>query len=279
MAEATHKITPRPIGAGVEAFTTYYPVPGLGLVPINAFLLRAEQPVLVDTGAVVMADAYVDAIQSSIDPRDLRWIWLTHADPDHIGGLRRILDLAPQARLVTTFLGLGKLGLYAPLPPERVYLLNPGQRLDVGDRALLAMRPPTYDAPETTGFFDTRTGTLFSSDSFGALLSAPAERAGDLTPNALRDGIVTWATIDSPWLAGTEPAVFDASLTAIRDLAPPVVLSTHLPPAFGMTDALIDIMRRARTAPPWIGPDQEAFARMLAPPEVVAARPAERIGV
>jgi len=179
---------------------------------------------------------------------------------------------------VTTFLGLGKLGLYGPIPPERVYLVNPGQRLDVGDRELLAMRPPTYDAPETTGFFDTRTGTLFSADSFGALLSAQAERANDLTPKALQDGVVTWATIDSPWLAATDPATHEARLAAIHDLAPPVVLSSHLPPAFGMTDALLDVMRAARTAPPWVGPDQKALTEMLASAPAAAPRPAERIG-
>jgi len=118
---------------------------------------------------------------------------------------------------------------------------------------------------------------VFSSDSFGALLSAQAERAGDLTPEALRLGITTWATIDSPWLSATEPTVLDASLTTIRDLAPPIVLSTHLPPAFGMTDVLLEIVRAARSAPPWVGPDQAAFTAMLTPPPPAAPRPSERI--
>ena len=66
------------------------------------------------------------------------------------------------------------------MPPERVHLLNPGQRLSVGDRDLLAVRPPTFDAPETTGVFDTRSRALFTADCFGALLAEPAERVRDL---------------------------------------------------------------------------------------------------
>lgn len=275
MAEPMQKITPRAIGAGVEVLTSYYPVPGLGLVPINAFLLRAAQPVLVDTGPVMMSGAYLDAIRSAIDLRDLRWIWLTHADPDHIGALREVLAEAPNARLVTTFLGLGKLGLYGPLAPERVYLLNPGQRLDVGDRTLVAFRPATYDAPETTGFFDERTRTLFSSDSFGAVVSEPAERADDIRAGALRDGVVLWATVDSPWLSSVDPTAYESALARVHALAPSLVLSTHLPPAFAMLDVLLGHLRTARTATPWVGPDQKAFAQLLAEQPPPPPRPVE----
>lgn len=264
MTEQRQKITRRAIGAGVEVFTSNFVVPGLGQIPINAFLLRAEQPVLVDTGFVAASREYLDAVRSTIDLRDLRWIWLTHADPDHIGCLREVLAAAPQARLVTTYLGLGKLGLYGPIAPEQVYLLNPGESLDVGDRQLVALRPPIYDAPETTGFLDSKTRTLFSSDCFGAVLSAPPERAADVAPPALRDGMILWATVDAPWLGVAEPTAFDASLARIRDLAPPVVLSTHLPPAIGMTDILLAHARAARTAPPFVGFDQSAFTALLA---------------
>ncbi len=75
-----------------------------------------------------------------------------------------MLELAPNARIVTTYLGMGKLGIQG-FPVERVYLLNPGQSLDVGDRTLQALTPPSYDAPETTALFDNKTRTLFSADS------------------------------------------------------------------------------------------------------------------
>jgi flavorubredoxin len=263
MIDPTQKVAPRSIGGGVDVFTSYFAVPGLGLVPINAFLLHAEQPVLVDTGLVARSGEYFDAIGAAIDLRQLRWIWLTHDDPDHIGSLRDLLAAAPQARLVTTFVGLGKLSLYGPVAPHRVYLLNPGQSLDVGDRMLLCMKPPTYDAPETTCFFDSSTRTLFSSDCFGAVLAEPAERANDIAPGALRDGAVLWATLDSPWLESVVPSAFETALTRIRDLAPTRILSTHLPPALAMTDVLLGHERTARMSSPYVGPDQQAFTAML----------------
>jgi glyoxylase-like metal-dependent hydrolase (beta-lactamase superfamily II) len=258
-------VTTRTIqGADAEQMSTFYPVPGLGFVPINAYLLRATEPVLVDTGPITYRAQYLQALGRLIDLDDLRWIYLTHADPDHLGCLGEVLAAAPRARLVTTFLGLGKLGLSLDIPLDRVYLLNPGQRLRVGDRELLAVEPATFDAPETTGFVDSKTGVLFSSDSFGALVSAPAEDAAAMSAAALRDGVVTWATIDSPWLARTTEQAMEAALQRIRDLAPPIVLSSHLPPAAGMLDVLIGHIRTARSQPRWVGPDQAALTAMLA---------------
>ncbi len=54
--------------------------------------------------------------------------------------------------------------------------------------------------PITTGFVDDRTGILFSSDCFGALLPAVSESAADLDSDTLRGGQVRLATIDSPWI-------------------------------------------------------------------------------
>jgi hypothetical protein len=36
--------------ADVVAFTDVAPIPGLGFLPVNAYLVQAEQPLLVDSG-------------------------------------------------------------------------------------------------------------------------------------------------------------------------------------------------------------------------------------
>jgi hypothetical protein len=62
---------------------------------------------------------------------------------------------------------------------ERIFLLNPGQSLDLGDRRLTAFRPPLYDSPATTGSYDQLTGTCFTSDSFGSPVAFPDQAGVD----------------------------------------------------------------------------------------------------
>jgi hypothetical protein len=247
----------------IDILPSYFPIPGLGIVPINVFVLKAAEPVLVDTGLVLLSDEYMEALSSIIDLDDLRWLWLTHADPDHIGSLYRLLDEAPRLRVITTFLGIGRLSLSRPLPLDRVHLLNPGQGLSVGDRTLTAVKPPTYDAPETTGFHDSKSGAFFSADSFGALMSEPAENAAEIGPEDLRRGMVTWTTVDSPWLHAIDTAKFANTLNLVRDMSPTVILSSHLPPAHGMTDVLLNHLAAVPAAEPFVGPDQPALEAML----------------
>lgn len=256
-------LDPRPVAPDTEALTTHIPIPGLGTLAANAFLIRAAQPVLVDAGIVAVKDAFMQRLRSAIAVEEIRWLWLTHTDPDHVGAVEAVLAEAPRARLVTTFLGLGKLGLSRSLPPERIYLLNPGQSLDVGDRSLVAWKPPTFDAPETTALFDPKTEALFTADAFGALTTAPAEDASAIPPAELREGILRWASIDVPWLSSVDQGVFGRALEAVRRWSPRVVLGSHLPPARGLTDTLLDNLAAAREVPPFVGPDQAAMTKMM----------------
>lgn len=244
--------------------TAYAPLPGLGLLPINAFVIRAKEPVLIDTGLAAQRESFMQALSGVIDPADLRWIWVTHMDADHIGNLQAVLDAAPEARLVTTYLGMGKAGLLG-LPLERCHLLNPGQSLQVGDRELLAVKPPVFDAPETTGLLDRRSGTLFSSDSFGALLQETAEDAEQVAAPALREGMRLWASVDAPWLQVIDEDKFQASVDALADLKPARLLSSHLPPASGrMLEALVSNLKDAPAQPAFVGPDQAQLELMMA---------------
>jgi flavorubredoxin len=248
----------------IHVLPSYVTIPGLGMIPVNAFVLKAREPVLVDTGYVLDSPAFLDALRAVIELRDLRWIWLTHTDFDHIGSLRQILEEAPEARVVTTFLGVGIMGLAQPLPLDRVHLLNPGQALDVGDRTLTAFKPPVFDNPSTTGFYESKSGALFSSDCFGAVLQAPAGDAAAIEPEALGRGQVLWATVDSPWLHNVDPGKFTRALGRIREMSPSMILCSHLPAARGMTEQLLANIARAPAADPFVGPDQAALRDMLA---------------
>jgi glyoxylase-like metal-dependent hydrolase (beta-lactamase superfamily II) len=251
-------------------------IPGLGFLPVNAFVLHAEQPVVIDTGLSTPDKDFLSALAEVIDPADVRWLYITHPDRDHTGGLWSLLKAAPNARLVTTFLGLGIMSTEWEIPLDRVFLLNPGQALDVGDRQLHAFRPPLFDSPATTGFLDDRSGALFSSDCFGAPIpSAELAAAADVRAvgDQVRDLQLLWASVDSPWVHRVDQALFRATVDPIRDMGASAVFSSHLPPVPHPDDRLFETVLLAPQTPPFVGPDQAALEALLATFEPASAAP------
>ena len=264
-----HRVLP-----DVTVLSDHAEIPGLGFLPVNTFVLHSEQPVVVDTGLSTPDKDFVSELSEVIDPADVRWIWITHPDRDHTGGLWDLMAAAPQARLVTTFIGVGIMSCEWAVPLDRVHLLNPGQRLDVGDRTLTGYRPPLFDNPATVGLQDDHTGVLLSSDCFGGPMPsaelATCDDVGAVSADDRRAAQLLWSAIDSPWVHGVDRSTYAATVDSFRRLDPSAILSTHLPPAIGINGAMYDALDEAPTGPAFVGPDQEALEALLASFEPVA---------
>lgn len=266
--------TPSFIGAqqvapDTTSFRSFAPIPGLGILPVNAHLIHAREPVLVDTSWVGVSDAYIAELQKVIDPTDLKWIWISHTDLDHVFNLERVMQLAPNARVVIAGLGAAKFALRGNFDMSRLHVLEAGQRLDVGDRELVSLKPVIYDAPETNGFFDTRTRVLFSADAFGALLDAPHEETAAIPESVLRDGQTAWASVDAPWLGWADRAVFGQLLADVERLDPSTIISGHLPATSGgMIRTVLGNLLGSMGAGRFPGPDRDTIEQLWAEPAV-----------
>lgn len=241
------------------------PLPGVGFLPINAYVLLAEEPVLIDGGLGVESDEFMEALASIVDPREIRWIWLTHDDADHTGSIQRVCDLAPRARLVTNAFSAMRMSSWWPVPFDRVHAIRAGDRISVGDRTLRAVAPPLFDNPLSTGLLDEATGSLFSVDSFGALLPEPTQDAGEVPHDALAGGMLGWALSDSPWTGIVDKERFREVLDGVRRLQPTNIFSSHLPAASGTSlERFLQVLETVPDAEPFVFPNQEEFSHMLA---------------
>ena len=249
----------------VEIISAHFALPGAGFLPVNAFVIKAEEPVLIDTGMGIESEEFMKSLTSIIDPKELKWILLTHDDADHTGSIMKVLETAPNARLVANSLAVLRMSSSWPVPMHRVYWMNSGDSLTVGDdRKLTAVRPPLFDNPTTLGFYDDKSEVFFSADCFGAIIPGPVQNTDDLTHEELSQGMISWASADSPWLHMVLPQVFGQALERIRKMAPRIILSAHLPPARGKTNIFLKWLAEAPTSTPFVSPNQEALEQLLA---------------
>jgi flavorubredoxin len=259
-------VTQQPFKIAEETFVipSYNPVPGVGLLYMNALVIRGREPILVDTGATIHSDAYIEAAFSLVDPVDVRWIFLSHEDRDHAGSLMRVLDMCPNARLVTNAVAHGKLSEEWVIPPQRVYYANSGESFDAGDRVLTALRPPLFDSPATRGLWDPTTEVFYSSDSFGTIVAEEYELGNDVPAPDFEWGFNWFNRVNHVWHELADPAKVAALAQKVRELHPKLLISAHAPVAYHRVDELCDMIARIPTLPPQPLPTQLDLDAMLA---------------
>jgi glyoxylase-like metal-dependent hydrolase (beta-lactamase superfamily II) len=250
--------------ADVHVLPTNLTLPGVGVLPINAYLIMAEEPVLIDSGVGVDSDQFMDAVSSIVDLAALKWVWLTHDDADHTGSIQRVMERAPNATLLTHGFAALRMSTWWPVPMDRVHAIRPGDDIHVGDRTLTAVAPPLFDNPMSIGVLDRSTGSLFTVDAFGAILPEATQDASDVSPEALAGGMIGWATTDSPWVHITDPAEFGQVLDRVRQIQPRRIFSSHLPAASGTAlEDFLRVLHQVPTAERYVPPDAEEFAEMI----------------
>lgn len=250
---------------------TFAPGPAGTSVGVHSMLIRGKQPVIVDTGSVIARASWFDHVTSLVDLDDVRWVFLSHDDHDHVGNVAEVLQRCPNATLVASFLIASRAGADLGLPFERMRWLDAGDSFDVGDRRLRLVRPPMFDSPATRGLLDEATGVMWAVDSFGNLTqgaqferSEPDSDLYDMSFGMLNG----WNT---PWIEWVDPVRYENHLRQSWSLHPDVIASAHgsvlrgrreIDEAFGRTLAMA-----AQPVPPTPGDaDREAIiAKALTP--------------
>jgi len=212
---------------------------------------------------------------SVVEPEDVRWVFVSHDDHDHIGNLETVLDLCPQATLVGNWTMTARLGGDIELPLHRMRWVDAGESFDVGDRTLHLVRPPLFDSPATRGLFDASTGVLWAVDTFGAMVQGAIVEADDADPDLYAGTFPALNQWNTPWLEWVDADRFtahvrqtaDLPLTAVASAHGPILRGARIATAFDDTLALT-----TQPAPPTPGQDMlDALLATFAPTTDVAA--------
>lgn len=247
-------VIPEPLHAG-----------DLGFVTINSLVIAGAEPVIVDTGTALNRQRWLDQVFSIADPTDVRWVFLSHDDHDHVGNLLAVLELCPQATLVTSWFSLERLRGDFELPLSRCRWLNDGETFDAGDRTLVAARPPIYDAPTTRGLFDARSGVYWSVDCFGSPMPAPVDDACDLDRSVWEEMQLLCNRIISPWHTLLDQTKYDRLTDGIAALGATAIASAHGPAIRGpMVAEALRLLRQLPAMEAAALPDQADLEAQMA---------------
>ena len=239
-------------------------------VPVNTMLIRGAEPVIVDTGAPVHRELWLEKVFSLVEPKDVRWIFLSHDDGDHTGGLLDAMELCPQATLVTNFFSVERLALEKPaLPLERMRWIDEGGTFDAGDRTLHLFKPPIFDGPTTRGLFDPTTAAMWIVDSFACLTPGNLD-VHDLPHDLVQESMPAMNSLVSPWHQWLDPAAYRRHVDDVEALGVLAVASAHGPVVTG--DAIheaFDVVRRLAGQPIIPAPGQDLLDDLIT--QVLAA--------
>jgi flavorubredoxin len=227
------RITVSPTKIAADTYVIHSVQEALGqplFIYLNSMVVLGREPMIVDTGTIANREQWLQDVFSLVEPKDVRWIFISHDDVDHTGNLEQAMEACPNARLVCNWAMVERHTNCFDFPLERCQWVMDGESLDLGDRTVVALRPPVYDSPTTRGLFDPTTGVYWSVDTFATPLLDPAMGVGDLETEFWEFGMALFALgAVSPWLSLVDPKKYATYVDRVQSLDITTIAGCHTP--------------------------------------------------
>ena len=199
-------------------------------VYINSMVILGKEPMIVDTGTIAGREQWLEDAWGLVDPNDVKWVFLSHDDVDHTGNLEQVMEACPNAKLICNWAMVERHTNCFNFPIDRCHWTMDGETIDVGDRELVALRPPIYDSPTTRGLFDPSTGVYWSVDTFATPLPDYKMQVADLDEEFWHFGMTLFQMgAVSPWVAMCDEAKYNAYVDRTQSLDIKTIAACHTP--------------------------------------------------
>jgi flavorubredoxin len=151
------------------------------------------------------------------------------------------------------------------VPLERCRWLNDGERVALGGREVVALRPPAYDAPTTRGLYDVGSKVYWAADCFGLAVPHPVDDVGQLDRDVWEDGTLRFGSLLSPWTALADPSRWRRAVSRVAALDLRAIASAHGPAIrHGDVDHALDLLTDLAGRPEEPVPGQDDLDALLA---------------
>jgi len=135
----------------------------------NAYLVKGkEKTALIDTVNPGFEKELVEKIGQVIDPTDLDYIVMNHAEPDHANAIPYVMQASKEAVLITTEKGAKMAKIFHRVRDERIKTVKDQDTIELGGKTLKFIEAPMLHWPETMFTYLVEGKVLFPCDFFGA---------------------------------------------------------------------------------------------------------------
>ncbi|MGC8609715.1 MAG: FprA family A-type flavoprotein, partial [Thermoplasmata archaeon] len=98
----------------------------------------------------------------------IKYIIINHLEPDHQSSTPRLLELAPDAKILISKAGPKIAQSFYDFPQDRVIPVNDNDRISLGNKTLRFIIAPWLHWPETMMTYEEEDEILFTTDVFGS---------------------------------------------------------------------------------------------------------------
>lgn len=144
----------------------------------NAYLIRDQKNVLVDTVKYSFSDELARNVKELIDPEKIDYIIVNHVEMDHSGSLPEMAKLCKNAKILASPRGKEAIIEHFGKEFEKVEVVKTGDELKLGKHTLRFLETPMLHWPDSMFTYVVEDKILFSNDAFGEHY-ATAERFDD----------------------------------------------------------------------------------------------------
>jgi flavorubredoxin len=258
-----------PTEVAADTFVIHQVQPALGqplFVYLNSMVIRGTEPVIVDTGTPANREQWLQDAFSLVEPKDVRWVFISHDDVDHTGNLDEVLTACPNATLVCNWAMVERHTNCFDFPLDRCRWVMDGESFDIGDRALHAVRPPVYDSPTTRGLYDPKTKVYWAVDTFATPLPDPHMGIADLDQEFWHELMWIFAVgAVSPWLTMLDHDKYGRYVDQVQDLDITTIAACHTPVIEGpYIERAFARIRELPTLDAPVLPDQSILDQIIA---------------
>ena len=145
----------------------------------NSYLIKDNKITLVDTVKHYLYDEMLTRIKQIIEPNKIDYIISNHVEMDHSGSLPKLLEIAPNAEIITSPNGLK--GLKRHYKKDWNFnVVKSGDTLNIGKRTLHFVHIPMVHWPDSMVTYIPSDKLLLSNDAFGQHIASTQRFDNDM---------------------------------------------------------------------------------------------------